>query len=336
MASNESPDPPLPAVVEAVSAVLGAVNRYPDPTNASCAARSATATACRAARIAIGNGSCDILLAAGEALLEPGAELVYAWPSFSVYPHLAAASGATAITVALNDRHEHDLDAMAARDHRRHAAGHRLQPEQPDLDGAALRRDRGLRRAGAAPRLRDPRRGLLRVQHARRPRRHARPPQAPPEPRAAADLLEGLRPLRAARGLRAVRLGGLRHRGQPGPPALLLQRRRPGRGDRGAAPPGRGHRARRAHHHRPRRARGRPRDLGIEPAESQANFCWFDLPVPDGEEPATSRPASCAASPSAASSCARAARSASPGALRVTYGTPEQNARFLRELGALL
>ena len=46
-------------------------------------------------RIAIGNGSCDILLAAGDALLEPGAEVVYAWPSFSVYPHLAAASGAT-------------------------------------------------------------------------------------------------------------------------------------------------------------------------------------------------------------------------------------------------
>ncbi len=53
-------------------------------------------------RIAIGNGSCDILLAAGEALLEPGAELVYAWPSFSVYPHLAAASGARAVTVALD------------------------------------------------------------------------------------------------------------------------------------------------------------------------------------------------------------------------------------------
>jgi histidinol-phosphate aminotransferase len=64
-------------------------------------------------RIAIGNGSCDILLAAGEALLEPGAELVYAWPSFSVYPHLAAASGARAIEVPLDDAHRHDLDAMA-------------------------------------------------------------------------------------------------------------------------------------------------------------------------------------------------------------------------------
>ena len=64
-------------------------------------------------RIAIGNGSCDILLAAGEALLEPGAEIVYAWPSFSVYPHLAAASGARAIEVPLDDDHRHDLDAMA-------------------------------------------------------------------------------------------------------------------------------------------------------------------------------------------------------------------------------
>ena len=64
------------------------------------------------ARIAIGNGSCDILLAAGEALLEPGAELVYAWPSFSVYPHLAAASGARAVTIPLDGEQRHDLQAM--------------------------------------------------------------------------------------------------------------------------------------------------------------------------------------------------------------------------------
>jgi histidinol-phosphate aminotransferase len=65
-----------------------------------------------AQRIAIGNGSCDVLLAAGEALLEPGAELVYAWPAFSVYPHLAAASGARAIEVPLDAGQRHDLAAM--------------------------------------------------------------------------------------------------------------------------------------------------------------------------------------------------------------------------------
>src|SRR5262245_9388766 len=114
LASNESPYPPLPAVVEAATAVLGGVNRYPDPTNAGLRRALSDRYGVPPARIAIGNGSCDILLAAGEALLEPGAELVYAWPSFSVYPHLAAASGATAITVPLNERHEHDLDALAA------------------------------------------------------------------------------------------------------------------------------------------------------------------------------------------------------------------------------
>jgi histidinol-phosphate aminotransferase len=114
LASNESPDPPLPEVVDAITRTLGGLNRYPDPSNSGLRTALSNRYGVPSNRIAIGNGSCDILLAAGEALLEPGAELVYAWPSFSVYPHLSAASGARAITVPLNDRDEHDLDAMAA------------------------------------------------------------------------------------------------------------------------------------------------------------------------------------------------------------------------------
>ena len=113
LASNESPDPPLPVVVEAAKRVLSGVNRYPDPTNARLRSRLARSYDVPANRIAIGNGSCDILLAAGEALLEPGAEVVYAWPSFSVYPHLAGATEATAITVPLDEDERHDLSAMA-------------------------------------------------------------------------------------------------------------------------------------------------------------------------------------------------------------------------------
>src|SRR5690349_23933295 len=114
LASNESPYPPIPAVVEAVTRALTGLNRYPDPTNAALRRRLSEVHGVPSNRIAIGNGSCDILLAAGEALLEPGAELVHAWPSFSVYPHLAAASGARGIQVPVNDAHEHDLDAMLA------------------------------------------------------------------------------------------------------------------------------------------------------------------------------------------------------------------------------
>src|SRR5690242_17148526 len=112
LASNESPYPPIPAVVEAITKALTGLNRYPDPTNAALRKRLSDVNGVPANRIAIGNGSCDILLAAGEALLEPGAELVYAWPAFSVYPHLAAASGARAIEVPVTADHRHDLARM--------------------------------------------------------------------------------------------------------------------------------------------------------------------------------------------------------------------------------
>jgi histidinol-phosphate aminotransferase len=94
--------------------VLAGVNRYPDPSYAPLRRALADRYGIPPQRIALGNGSCDILLAAGEALLEPGAEVVYAWPAFSVYPHLAAASGARAIEVPLDEEDRHDLDAIAA------------------------------------------------------------------------------------------------------------------------------------------------------------------------------------------------------------------------------
>src|SRR3954463_4329392 len=114
LASNESPYGPIPEVVEAAARALADANRYPDPTNAALRTRLSDRYGVPANRVAVGNGSCDILLAAGDALLEPGAEIVYAWPSFSVYPHLAAASGARAIQVPVDAEHRHDLEAMLA------------------------------------------------------------------------------------------------------------------------------------------------------------------------------------------------------------------------------
>jgi histidinol-phosphate aminotransferase len=114
LASNESPFGPLGVVVEAARRAMEGANRYPDPSYAALRGALADRYGIPPARIALGNGSCDILLAAGEALLEPGAEVVYAWPAFSVYPHLAAASGARAIEVPLDTNERHDLDAMAA------------------------------------------------------------------------------------------------------------------------------------------------------------------------------------------------------------------------------
>jgi histidinol-phosphate aminotransferase len=111
LASNESPDPPLPQVLEAAQRALTDLNRYPDPTQGELRERLAHRYGVPVERIAIGNGGSDLLIAAGDALLEEGAEVMYAWPSFSMYPHMAQAAGATETRVPLKDD-VIDLDAM--------------------------------------------------------------------------------------------------------------------------------------------------------------------------------------------------------------------------------
>jgi histidinol-phosphate aminotransferase len=114
LASNESPTPPHPKVVEAVAAAAGLMNRYPDPDATLLRRRLAERYETEPARVAVGNGSCEILLAAADALCEPGAEIVYAWPAFSMYPYLPALTGAREVRVPLAEGDVHDLDAMAA------------------------------------------------------------------------------------------------------------------------------------------------------------------------------------------------------------------------------
>ena len=114
LASNESPFPPHPKVVEAIAGTAAAMNRYPDPDATLLRRRLAERYDAEPGRIAVGNGSCEILLAAADALCEPGAEIVYAWPAFSMYPYLSALTGAREIRVPLADGDVHDLDAMGA------------------------------------------------------------------------------------------------------------------------------------------------------------------------------------------------------------------------------
>ncbi len=114
LASNESPAGPHPAVTEAIARAASAANRYPDPTAGLLRRRIADRCEVEPSEVALANGSCELLLAAAMALCEPGAELVYAWPSFSIYPYLAPLSGAREIRVPLAEGDVHDLDAIVA------------------------------------------------------------------------------------------------------------------------------------------------------------------------------------------------------------------------------
>jgi histidinol-phosphate aminotransferase len=112
LASNESPIPPHPAVVEAIARAAADANRYPDPEARALRRAIADHHETDPARIAVSNGSCEILLAAALALCEQGDEILYAWPSFSIYPYMAPLCGAREIRVPLGEGYYHELDAM--------------------------------------------------------------------------------------------------------------------------------------------------------------------------------------------------------------------------------
>jgi histidinol-phosphate aminotransferase len=330
LASNESPYAPVPAVVEAAAAALAGANRYPDPTNAALRRKLADRHGVPANRIAIGNGSCDILLAAGEALLEPGAEVVYAWPSFSVYPHLAAASGARALEVPLDADHRHDLGAMAAEI----TAATRLvivcNPNNPT--STALPLDEIADFVARVPRhiavILDEAYVEFSVLQ---------------DPEDSVDLLKRfpnlvlLRTFSKVYGLCGLRVGYALC-GSEEFRTAVDQVRQPffcNVAAQAAATEALNHQdevARRVERNLAERiglAEGL-RELGIECAESQANFVWLDLP--EGvEEPDVVRALS------QQGVLVRAGGALGrEGALRVTVGTQAENERFVEALGALL
>jgi histidinol-phosphate aminotransferase len=330
LASNESPDPPLPAVVAAAQRALTVANRYPDPSNAALKRALSNRYAIPAARIAIGNGSCDILLAAGDALLEPGAEFVYAWPSFSVYPHLAAASGASAITVPLRDDHFHDLDAMAAEI----TAATRLvivcNPNNPTSTALPFAEI-------AAFVAQVPRHVAVIVDEAYCEFNLL------DDPDTTLDLLDLhanlvlLRTFSKVYGLCGLRVG-FALCGSEDFPRAVDQVRQPffcNAAAQAAAIEALKHqdavaeRVERAIVARVEMEAGLD-ELGIAVAPSQANFCWLDLPEGSDEQAVVSGLAERGVLVRSGAALGR------PGALRVTYGTPGQNARFLDALSRVL
>jgi histidinol-phosphate aminotransferase len=330
LASNESPYPPIPAVREAAARALGSTNRYPDPTNAALRRKLADRTGVPANRIAVGNGSCDVLLAAGDALLEPGAELVYAWPAFSVYPHLAAASGARAIEVALTDDHRHDLAAMLAEV----TAATRLlivcNPNNPTSTALPIE--------DLAAFVNDvPRHVCVILDEAYVEFNML------PDPEESVELLDRhpnlvlLRTFSKVYGLCGLRVGyGLC--GSESFRTAVDQVRQPffcNAAAQAAAVEALEHGdevARRVERNLAERMglEADLRELGIAPADSQANFIWFDLPDPELEPAVMRGLAERGVLVRAGSALGR------DGALRVTVGTQEENERFVEVLGSLI
>jgi histidinol-phosphate aminotransferase len=270
------------------------------------------------------------LLAAGEALLEPGAELVYAWPSFSVYPHLEAASGARGITVPLTADERHDLPAML----REITVATRMvivcNPNNPTSTALPLQEI-------AAFVAEVPRHVCVVVDEAYCEFNLLEDPDS------SVDLLRGhpnlvlLRTFSKVYGLCGLRVGfGLC--GSEDLPRALDQVRQPffcNAAAQAAAVEALRHQD--AVADRVTRTIAERisvtealREMGLAVADSQTNFCWLALP-PDSDE------GQVMADLAARGVLVRAgAALGKPGALRITFGTASENERFLAALAEVL
>lgn len=113
LSSNENPYPPLPGVLESVTAGAESFNRYPDMACTGLMNELSDRFGVPLSDLATGTGSVGVAQQLVQATSGPGDEIIYAWRSFEAYPIVAQISGAASVQVPLTPGEVHDLDAMA-------------------------------------------------------------------------------------------------------------------------------------------------------------------------------------------------------------------------------
>ena len=112
LSGTEWPDLPHSEIVNAaIARARGFVQRYPDRHATAVRRLLSDRHGLSPDQIALGNGAAELLQSAALALLSEGDELVMPWPSYPLYPLMAAHAGATPVPVsdsalaeAVNDR----------------------------------------------------------------------------------------------------------------------------------------------------------------------------------------------------------------------------------------
>jgi histidinol-phosphate aminotransferase len=114
LASNENPLGPSPKAVAAMQRALGGVHRYPDGASFKLRAKLAQHLAVDPKQLVFGCGADESLELVAKAFMRPGDEVVFAWPSFAMYPIVTQGMGASSVRVPLDANLAHDLPAMRA------------------------------------------------------------------------------------------------------------------------------------------------------------------------------------------------------------------------------
>lgn len=114
LASNENPLGPSPRALAALREAVEGVHRYPDGHAFALRRKLAERLGVAENQLVLGNGADELLELIAKALLGPGDEVVFPWPSFAMYPIVVRGMGAEPVPVPLDAELGHDFDALLA------------------------------------------------------------------------------------------------------------------------------------------------------------------------------------------------------------------------------
>jgi len=119
LGSNENPFGPSPLAIAAMRSALDDIHRYPDPKGGALKHALAAELGTEVGRIALGNGSHELLMLLAQCFAGPGTSSVHSEYGFAVFAIATAAAGARSIRVPAFARthvrrYGHDLEALAA------------------------------------------------------------------------------------------------------------------------------------------------------------------------------------------------------------------------------
>lgn len=112
---NENPHGPSPHAITAMQAEVARVHRYPYARTPHLVEMIARKEGVTPAHIVLGVGSGEVLETYGVYLGRQGGEVITARPGYLQMTMAMERMGSKVVYVPLNDRLEHDLDAMAAK-----------------------------------------------------------------------------------------------------------------------------------------------------------------------------------------------------------------------------
>jgi histidinol-phosphate aminotransferase len=112
LASNENPLGPSPKAVEAMKAVAGEMNYYPDSSAYYLREKLAKKHNVKADEILVGNGSDEIVALISEMMIEPGDEAIMSEHTFVRYEMAMQLMGGKSVIVPATEGFGHNLPAM--------------------------------------------------------------------------------------------------------------------------------------------------------------------------------------------------------------------------------